>query len=305
MDKNTKNKILNNRNIVLVVTILILVAFNAIQFFINQRSESVTKEKYETKQMELVNTYSKLDTISTQLDERINHIRRLGGSVDSLIEIKHQLEQDKYSLRQSIHLASKRYQQIKEKVGGYERLLAMKDEEIHEMEDLTKQLTSEKLDLLEKKDRLTDEVTRLETEKDQLLQQMSKASVLVVDEISFFEVAKNGKVTETDVFKQSKLQKLKVNVQIGENQFAKEGKKEVIMRIIEPGGACLYNANSGTFKYKGKQIFYTNAEQIIFNNISEKIEFAYNKGNEYSKGNHRVEFYCEGFKIGERVFSVE
>ncbi len=305
MDKSTKHKIVNNRNIVLAVTILVLVAFNVIQLFINRRSESVTKEKYETKQMELVNTYAKLDTISSQLDERIEHIKRLGGSVDSLIEIKHQLEQDKYSLRQSIHLANNRYEQIKGKLDGYERLLVLKDKEISEMEHLTKQLTSERLDLLEKQDELSDEVIQLKSEKDKLLEQMSKASVLTIDNVRFFTITKNGTSSETNVFKQNKLEKLKISIQIGDNQFAKEGKKEIIMRIIEPSGACLYNANSGTFKYKGKQVFYTKSEEFIFNNNSEKIDFTYNKSNEYSIGKHRVEFYCEGFKIGDGKFEVE
>ncbi|MFT5618873.1 MAG: hypothetical protein ACI85I_002108 [Arenicella sp.] len=305
MDKSTKYKIVNNRNIVLAITILVLVAFNVIQLFINRRSESVTKEKYETKQMELVNTYAKLDTISSQLDERIEHIRRLGGSVDSLIEVKHQLEQDKYSLRQSIHLASNRYEQIKGKVEGYEKLLAMKDKEISEMEHLTKVLTSEKLDLLEKQDELADEVTQLKSEKDKLLEQMSQASVLAIEDIRFFAVAKNGISGETTLFKQNKFEKLKVSIQLEDNQFAKEGKKEIMMRIIEPSGACLYNTNSGTFKYKGKQIFYTNTEEFIFNNNSEKIDFNYDKSNEYAIGTHRVEFYCEGFKIGDGEFEVE
>ena len=305
MSQNSKNRVINNKNLVLVIAILTLIVLNIIQLFINRQSENETKEKYESKQLELVNTYSKLDTISSQLDDRIDHIRRLGGSVDSLIEVKSQLEQDKYYLKQSIKLANSRYEQIKGKVKGYEQIIEQKDKEISSMEQLNERLASEKSELLEKQDELHSTVNRLELEKDILLEQISKVALLSVDNIRFYAFEKNGKPVAQEKFRQGKLEKLQIRVEISENEFAKKGRKKVFMRIIDPAGSSLYNSGSGSFEYNGSNLFYTSKQEFVFNNRNEQIDFSYSKGSEFSKGKYRVELYSEGFKIGEDDFWVE
>lgn len=299
-----KTNVINNKKILIVVTILTLVAFNVVQFFINQRAEEIAREKYESKHNELANTYNKLDTISTQLDEKIAHIRSLGGSVDSLLEIKHQLERDKYALKQVNHLAQSRYEQIKQKVSGYEKLLSMKEEEISRFEDVTKELVSERMALLEKTDALADEVSRLEEEKDKLLEQMSMASTLSVKNIRFFSINRTGALSENQEFRKNSLEKLLITVKISKNQLAKKGKKMIALRIIEPEGASLYNATSGTFKYNGKEMFSTASSEFYFDNKEEEIDFTFVKGNDYTRGDHRVEFYCEGYRIGQGTFTI-
>ncbi|MGB0523483.1 MAG: chromosome segregation protein SMC [Flammeovirgaceae bacterium] len=295
---------INNKKILIAVTILTLVAFNVVQFLINRRAESLAREKYESKQLELVTTYAKLDTISTQLDEKIFHIRSLGGSVDSLLEIKNQLEQDKYALKQANHLAKGRYEKIKKKVSGYEQLLLLKDEEIARFENVNKELVSERIALIEKTDVLTNEVSRLEEEKDKLLEQMSKAATLAIKNIRFFSVNRTGALIENREFKNNSLNKLLITVKLSKNQLAKKGKKLIAMRIIEPEGASLYNATSGTFKYKGKEMFSTASSEFYFDNKEEEVDFTFVKGNDYMKGNHRVEFYCEGQRIGQGDFII-
>ena len=86
---------INNKKILIAITILTLVAFNVVQFLINQQKNQLDYEKKESQKTELRFTYAKLDTISKQLDAKIQKIKDLGGSVDSLLEIKNQLERDK------------------------------------------------------------------------------------------------------------------------------------------------------------------------------------------------------------------
>lgn len=296
---------INNKKILIAVTILTLVAFNVVQFLINQRADQKAREKYESVQLELITTFAKLDTISTQLDQKIIHIRSLGGSVDSLLEIKNQLERDKFALKQSTHLAQDKYEKIKQKVSGYEKLLSLRDEEITRLENVTKELVNERIGLIEKTDALTDEVTRLEGEKDKLLDQMSMAATLAVKHVRFFSVNRTGALVENNEFKNHSLNKLLITVTLSKNQLAKKGKKLIAMRIIEPEGASLYNTNSGTFKYKGKEMFSTASTEFYFDNKEEEIDFTFVKGNSYSKGNHRVEFYCEGQRIGQGDFIIQ
>jgi len=297
--------VINNKKILIAVTILTLVAFNVVQFFINQRDKQLEQEKYESKKTELGITYNKLDKISKQLDTKITHIRDLGGSVDSLLEIKSQLERDKYALKRANHIAEERYEKIKQKVNGYEKLISLKDEELARNAEVTKELVNERIALIEKTNNLTDEVSRLEGEKVKLLEQMNKAATLNVKNVRFFSVTRTGSISESTEFKNNLLNKLLVTVKLNKNQLAKKGKKEIALRIIEPEGASLFNANSGTFKYQGKEMFYTTSSEFYFDNNEEEVDFTYVKGNNYSKGTHRVEFYCEGQRIGQSDFVIK
>lgn len=296
---------INNKKILIAITILTLVAFNVVQFLINQQRNQLDYEKKESQKMELRFTYTKLDTISKQLDEKIRQIKNLGGSVDSLLEIKNQLERDKYALKQINHIAKSRYENIKKKVTGYENLIAIKDDEIARFQSINQELVDERLALLEKRDELADEVSRLEEQKDRLLEQMSMAKTLNIKSIRFFSVNKTGALAEGTAFKNNLLNKLLITVKLNKNQLAQRGKKEISMRIIEPEGASLYNATSGTFKYKGKEMFYTAAAEFLFDNKEEEVDFTYVKGNDYAVGQHKVELYCEGQRIGEGSFTVK
>ena len=133
---------------------------------------------------------------------------------------------------------------------------------------------------------------------------MSMASTLNVKEIRFFSVNRTGALSEEKTFKNNLLTKLLITVKLNKNQLANRGKKEIALRIIEPEGASLYNATSGTFKYKGKEMFYTATAEFYFDNKEEEVDFTYVKGNDYSKGTHKVELYCEGQRIGEGTFTI-
>ena len=312
MGNQLQSKVINNKNILVVVTILTLVGLNMIQFIVNQQDDELAKEQLDSKQLELINTYTKLDTISTQLSQKITQVRRLGGNVDSLISIKNQLEKDKLILKQAAAQASQqstlavaKYEQIKSKLEGYEKVVALKDEEIARKEGITEELVSERNALLERQDKLAEKLNRLEIEKNKLLEQMNVAARLDLKNIRFYTIDKQGIANESEEFKSEKLERLKVSVRISRNDLTPKGIKQVMMRIIEPEGASLYTPKSGTFNFEGRQIFYTAATEFYFDNKEEKVDLLYVKGSSYTKGTHKVEFYCSGSKIGEGSFEVK
>lgn len=309
MDKQFKSKVINNKNLLVAITILTLVVLNIVQYLVFDHQGQNKGEQLDSSRIELINTYKKLDTISSQLEDRIAQIKKLGGNVDSLIEIKNQLEEDKRLLNNARESekeeAERQFASIKKKLEGYEKIIALKDEEIAKKEVVAKELVTERKALLEKQDELADRLNRLEVEKNKLLEQMALAARMEIKGIRFFSINDRGIAEERVEFKYDKLDRLKVSVQIAKNELAKKGRKAVMMRIIEPEGASLYNTSSGTFKYKDKEVFYSSATEFYFDNKEQQVDFTYIKGNEYSKGPHRVEFFCEGNKIGEGTFSIK
>ncbi|MDW7693514.1 chromosome segregation protein SMC [Flammeovirgaceae bacterium SG7u.111] len=302
-----ENKSNNNKKVLVIVVLAILIIINGVQFFLSRQSEQKNKEMLENKQMELLSTYGKLDSISTQLNDKIEEIKLLGGNVDSLLTIKDELEKEKDELRRSRDMAQQRYIDIKDKIEGYEFLLKRKDQEIAKFKEVNEELLSENYNLKEQKNSLNQEINSLKKEKGQMEEKISAAGALKAENITFLAVNSRGKAKEDTEFKAKSIDVLRVIFNLADNKLAELGGKTIIMRVIEPEGSALYNAaaGSGTFMYDGEEIFYTASQEILFDNSMQKVTFDYNKGSEFKKGRHKAEFYAEGAQIGSKFFIVK
>jgi hypothetical protein len=120
----------NNTSKIALIVLAVLTAVFGVLYF---RSNQLTKEQatsIEEKATELANTRVKLDSISTQLDNKIAEIKALGGQVADLEALKLQLEQDKSSLKKANHATVASYLA---KIKEYDLILAQKDGDIVEL----------------------------------------------------------------------------------------------------------------------------------------------------------------------------
>ncbi len=305
-ETENKSKV-NNRMVLIVAVLVILAIINGIQYYMAVKSEKRNREIIESKELQLVATYAKYDSISGQLEMKIREIERLGGDIDSLLIIKEQLEREKNELKLSRNLAQERYNKIRDKIEGYESLLKRKDEEISKLKEVNEALLSENIDLKTQKNELNQEINSLQAERGELQEKISVAATLNTENLQFFAINRRGKERDGDEFKVKQLDKLRITFNIEENALAEVGAKNIIMRIIEPEGSALYNvaAGSGTFQHNGEEIFYTASKEILFDNSNQLVTFEYEKGSEFKKGLHKVEFYAEGTLIGQDQFIVK
>lgn len=167
-------------------------------------------------------------------------------------------------------------------------------------------LEGEKLKLLDEKDKIVIEVSKLKDKIDELDKTVIKekivsqkkdqlinyASKLTLSNflLKSFKVRNSGKEIETD--RASRIDRIKVSFDINENIFAESGEKQIYMVIKKPTGETVTFSNkpSGVFNYRKKKILY-----------SDKIVFNYTKGQEQS-----LEFVWdnEEFKRGDYVMEV-
>lgn len=297
----------DNKTKLLFVIIAILVILNGVQWFINYQSSQKNQELLENKELELVTTYAKLDSISTQLDEKIEEIRGLNGNVDSLLSIKAELERDKQELKTSKSIAQGRYNKIKSKVEAYEDLLKKKDAEIAKLKEVNKTLLTETQNLKKDRNNLKDSISNLKQERISMSEKITTASALKAVNIRFEYEGKSGKAKEDTEFKERRVSKINMHFNLDDNPLTPIGGKTIFMRLIEPEGGTLYNisAGSGTFKFKGDDMFFTAKESILFDNSRQLISFTYTKENTLKKGKYKVMFYCNDFMIGESSFIIK
>ena len=297
----------NNKKYLLFGIIVILAIINIVNFYLDYKDNKEKEQVISNKNEELMETYAKLETISKELEDKIGEIKELGGNVDSLVVIQKQLEQDKIQLKKSRNIATRKYEEIKDKLEGYEELLQQQDERIAKLEEVNKVLLEENTVLKTEKNKLSDSISNLSQTRNVLEEKVAMASVLKAENINVVAVSDKGKEKDGGEYKAKQLDKLTVSFNLAENKVAKIEGKEILLSIVDPNGSVLYDVanGSGTFIYDGKEQFYTAKQDILFDNTQQLIKFIYAKGSEYEKGKYDVNIYAEGYKIGSSTFVVK
>lgn len=116
-----------------------------------------------------------------------------------------------------------------------------------------------------------------------------------------------GKVREGENVKAKRVDKVRVDFILEKNPLTLTDNKTIYMRIIDPAGATISDAatGSGEFDYNGQKQGYTISQDIVYGNNNQDISILYDRATPFSKGKYTIELYAEGFSIGEGSFSVK
>jgi len=273
---------------------------------VSENQEVTISERVE----ELSTTRVKLDSISTALDAKIAEVQKLGGDVSELEKMKVQLEQDKASLRKGSRISIAKYDA---KIKQYEAFLVEKDTLIANLqrENVTlasnvKVLDEENTGLKTERQRLTDSVTTVVSQNQELSTKVTRAAALKAQNVKVFAVNAKGKVKEDDSYKAKRLDKIKLVYTLLDNPLTKEEPKDVFVRVLDPSGAVVSDmANgSGTFSVDGNETIYTTKQTVNYTSNGQSVELLYTRGIPYKPGKYTVELYSEGFRIGSGEFAV-
>ena len=313
MDYNKEQK--QDRKTLLWAALAVLLLLNLVlvYFIYHEKQENKEKDQIITaKTEEVLFTKTKLDSISAQLDMKIAEIQQLGGSVDSLVSLKAQLERDKLELKNVNSFASANYSK---KIKSYEAILNQKDSEIAQLkqelgivtsknEELNQQLSG----LESEKKQLSDSVNSYSSLNRELSEKVSIASALRAENLTINAVSSKGKEREGGKYKAKRIDKLRINFKLGENAVAKQNEKEIYLRILDPEGAVLSDmaTGSGSFVFNGREMIYSSKQTVNFTNTGQSVDIFYGRGGIAMKdGKYAIEVYSEGFKIGQGDFTVK
>ncbi|MGB3589617.1 MAG: chromosome segregation protein SMC [Tunicatimonas sp.] len=295
----------NKRKILLIIVGLLVLTNLVVLFLFYQNNQKKTTE-LQTSQTELQETYAKLESISNELDLKIQEIQKLGGDVEELRLIRETLEQEKEQLQNNQVLAQKRYNQISNRVEGYRELLLNKDKEIAKLQEENKVLFAENTELKVEQQELNKTITQINSEKDQMAEKVAVASQLEAENIKVVGLNSRGKGKERDRYRNNQLEQVQVTFNIAKNEVAEIKGRDIFIRIVEPNGNVIFDVakGSGTFMLDGEEIFYTQKKDILFDNTGQALSFIYEKGSDYTEGRHQVEIYSDDYIIGTANFEV-
>jgi hypothetical protein len=273
-----------------VALVLVLLGINGVLFYLNTQKKTENEQlttQVEAKDTKLQAQIKEYEDLKANYERQSHDLQALGLSNDSLQSRIAGINADLLKLRSF-------------KAGSFS-LAALKQS--------NETLYTETTTLKEKQNKLTDTISTIAKTNQALTEKVTVASRLQADNIHVSILNKKDKEKDDDKeeFKAKRVDRLKVTFSLARNDVSPKETKQIYMRILEPDGAALYNLSTGggTFTVDGQEAFYTQKQDVVFDNSKQPLQFIYAKGGDYKIGQHTVELYEGGALMGKTTFTLK
>ncbi|MFC3417326.1 hypothetical protein [Algoriphagus hitonicola] len=304
-EKDLGQKKEQGKNILIIVLVL-LVIISGIKLYTDYVDRTKKTEEILLLSSENNELNQRLDSVTYQLNLRIQEIEQLGGDIEALEEVRDQLIAERNSSRQR---SAAEIAELNQKINSYDGLLEEKDQEILELRAMNQQLYAENQDLKSTQAEIEEEVAELNIERENLQSKVDVASKLKAENIAIAAINSRGRerVETTKDFKNRQIERIKVSFNLADNKVAERGPRNVYVQILAPNEQPIFDVakGSGTFMLEGNELFYTVKQDIIFDNSGETLTFFYEKGSDYASGDHEIRIFVDDYQVGSQVFSVK
>ncbi|MEZ4883284.1 MAG: hypothetical protein R3E32_01015 [Chitinophagales bacterium] len=317
---NSNEQKTNYQPILLILLLLSLIG-NAYLIFSNKKLETSTTTTIENLEVEKADLQTEFDNMIAELDDYKEENIELDST---LVNMESEIEAQKQEIKnllgkgnatrqelsqaknliESLRIISKDYkvkldQLVAENAYLNQENTGLKDEVVKKT-DTIQQLEGEKQELATK-------TTILAEQKDLLQKVVKRGSVMMLNNVSAtgVKVRNNGKEVETNNDKQT--EKIRVCFDVMPNPIADQGPKDILARIIGPGGTTLAMSGSTVFKNteSGDETQYSTKTVIAFNGDREKHCMYWTQNTPFSKGLYTTELYHDGYWIGQTNFELK
>ncbi|WP_373523202.1 hypothetical protein [Aquiflexum sp.] len=292
----------NGKNI-LIIVLIILVIISGIKLYTDHLDKTRKSEEILILSEDNNELNRRIDSMTYQLDLRINEINKLGGDIASLEEIRNQLTAERNLDRKR---SAEEITALNRRIASYTSTLQEKDEEIIRLREVNQQLFAENENLKTTQAEIQDEVVQLNITKQELQEKVNIAARLKAENITVAAVNARGRERE-DGFRNRQLERLKVTFNLADNKVAIHGPRDVYVQIIAPNNQPIFDVarGSGTFSLDGREEFFTVHQDILFDNSQQELTYFYEKGSKYVTGIYEVRIYVDGYQIGTKSFEVK
>jgi hypothetical protein len=304
----------NSRVLLWVALVLVLLGINGVLFYLNTQKKTENEQlttQIQAKDTKLQAQIKEYEDLKANYERQSQDLQKLGLNNDSLVARISSINADLLKLRSfkanSFTVAEQ--QRFKQRALNLEGQLRKKDDQIAELRKNNENLYTETTTLKEKQNKLTDTISTIAKTNRELSDKVSVASRLQADNIKVSILTSKNKEKEDDKeeFKAKRVDRVKVSFNLARNDVSPKETKQIYMRILEPDGAALYNLSTGggTFTVDGQEAFYTQKQDVVFDNTKQGLSFVYAKGGDYKIGQHTVELYEGGALMGKTTFTLK
>ncbi len=304
----------NSRVLLWVALVLVLLGINGVLFYLNTQKKTENEQlttQIQAKDTKLQAQIKEYEDLKASYERQSQDLQKLGLNNDSLVARISSINADLLKLRSfkagSFSLAQQ--QRFKQRALNLESQLRKKDDQIAELRKNNENLYTETTTLKQRQNKLTDTISTIAKTNRELSDKVTVASRLQADNIHVSILTSRNKEKEDDKeeFKAKRVDRVKVSFNLARNDVSPKETKQIYLRILEPDGAALYNLSTGggTFTVDGQEAFYTQKQDVVFDNTKQALNFIYAKGGDYKIGQHTVELYEGGALMGKTTFTLK
>lgn len=308
MDQQLKNqapqKSEQGKNLILVVLVL-LVLISGAKLYLDHLEKSKQTEEIIVLTEENNALSTRLDSVETQLELRIQELEKLGANVTELRFLQDQLIQEKKSNTQR---SAREIAALNQRINDLSTLLVQKDKEINELQARYQALSSENETLKSTQSEMEKEVAEINIQKQELATKVAEASKLKLSGIRISGINARGKeLAAGKAFKNKQLKGIQVVAKLGENTVAEKGSRIAYLQVLGPNKLPLFDLakGSGNFNWSGKEEFYTVKQEFWFDTNEQTLVFFYEKGSPYPVGTYEIKLYVDKHYVGSSSFVID
>ena len=292
-----------NKTLYIVIIVLLLLINGVVGYFLFTDNQARKSEegKNVTLTAEMKAITDTLDAKKAELETR----KGVDAGKDSAIAAQQseieKKEQEIKSAYASGRMTSSELKKAKEMITQYEASIA-------DMKKQIDQLNADKQVLTNQNQKLSTDLTtekqttaQLSDQNKGLSKKVELGSLLQLKSITVDGIAKKKNNKEVVEKKIKKVESLKVTFETGDNKVLEPGNVTLYMRVINPKGETISQADqgSGTIKLAGSDqtVQYTKALDIDWAQANKKVVVEWTSGIK-TAGTYKVEIYQSGYAIG-------
>jgi flagellar basal body-associated protein FliL len=282
-----------------LVILLVIVIFALIAAIIIIYTKSSQKIEQQTEVQQIIEDQK--TSLQKELTDMIGEYDALKTNNDSMNKmIAGQQEKIKRLLSErsgNITLITK----YKKELGTLREVLKSYIAQVDSLNTRNQQLVQENVQVKTNLEQARNENIKISQEKDQLSNQVQKASVITTSNIVVTPLNKRGK----DENKLKNMLKVKVCFTMRENSIAKAGTKEVYIRLTRPDGSVIAGSQTDVFDFQGQQIAFTAKREVDYENKDIDVCIFWDNNKQLILGEYTVDLFTDGSLIGTTKFNIK
>ena len=285
-----------------ILVVVIAAALGVISFLVwmNFQQKNEIKEIVEQMEFEKEQLEDEYEELAIQFDG----YQTADIHNDSLVELLSQEKQRVQDLLEELRITkvtnARRIAELKKELATVREVMVSYVQQIDSLDRANKQLVKENKEVKQQYQVVVREAKKLEKERTELAEVVSRASMLEVS--NFMMTPLNKRDRKTTIY--SQIMKLQFDYTIARNVTCKPGIKMLYMRITRPDGEVMQKNVDDVFRFENSEIAYSVAKEFEY--AGEEIS-----GSLYwlveeilQTGVYNADFFVGGELIGSFPFEI-
>ena len=289
-----------NKYIALIVGIVVLALCVCALLWMNLQQKTEIKEIVEQMEFEKEQLEDEYEELAIQFDGyQTPDIQN-----DSLVELLSQEKQRVQDLLEELRITkvtnARRIAELKKELATVRQVMVSYVQQIDSLDRTNKKLVAENKQVKEQYQEVARQAQQLEEERTQLVEVVSRASMLEITQFQMIPLNKRDR--KTTIYNQ--IQKLQFDYTIGRNITNKPGMKTLFMRLTRPDGEVMQKSINHVFRFENSEIAYSVKKDFEYAGEDTPGSLYWTVEEILQTGIYNADFFVDGELIGSFPFEI-